>query len=137
MKAKSLIFSFFILFFVFACQSNPYAHGKRLYEAYCGSCHMEDGQGLKSLVPPLAKSDYLTQNQDKLVCIINKGLNGSIVVNGKEYNQPMAGIPKLDPTQLTNIINYINHAWGNDAGYTKIQDVEAALENCNRSENDN
>jgi len=98
---------------------------------------MEDGQGLKSLVPPLAKSDYLTQNQDKLVCIINKGLNGSIVVNGKEYNQPMAGIPMLDPTQLTNIINYINHAWGNDAGYTKIQDVEAALENCNRSENDN
>jgi len=91
---------------------------------------MEDGQGLKSLCPPLAKSDYLVQNQDKLPCIINKGLNGSIIVNGKEYNQPMAGIPSLNATKLTNVINYINHEWGNNAGYTKIQDVEAALKEC-------
>ncbi len=130
MKVKYLILSFSILFVVFACQSNPYGEGKRIYTAYCASCHMEDGQGLKSLVPPLAKSDYLAQNQDKLACIINKGLNGSIIVNGKEYNQPMAGIPGLNSTKLTNVINYINHAWGNNAGYTKIQDVESALKAC-------
>ena len=33
--------------------------GKELYVTNCQSCHMEEGQGLEGVYPPLAKSDYL------------------------------------------------------------------------------
>jgi len=131
MKAKIIVTtSILCLTIIISCQQNPYKEGERLYDAYCGNCHMPDGKGLKSLCPPLAQSDYLAQNQTLIPCIITQGIEGSIIVNGKEYNQPMEGIKGLTAVQITNIINYINHAWGNDAGYTKIQEVEAALQKC-------
>ncbi len=130
MKHKILLSLFSVSLFWFACQETPYMEGKRIYEAYCGNCHMEDGQGLKSLCPPLARSDYLANNQALIPCIITNGLSGSIQVNGKEYDQPMAGITTLTNVQITNVINYINNSWGNNAGHTKLQEVEKALEQC-------
>lgn len=35
------------------------ARGKDVYIAQCMSCHMESGEGIESVYPPLAKSDYL------------------------------------------------------------------------------
>lgn len=130
MKLKLILTLFFLFVFWMACQETRYMEGKRIYDAYCGSCHMEDGQGLRSLVPPLAKADYLANNQSLIPCIITKGLSGPIQVNGKEYDQPMAGITGLTNVQITNVINYINNAWGNDAGHTSLQEVERALEGC-------
>ena len=75
---------------------------------------MPDGIGLKGLIPPLAGSDYLKKNYDKLPCVILLGIEGEIVVNGKTYNQPMAGIPELETMDIALLINYINHQWGND-----------------------
>ncbi|MFK7809492.1 MAG: cytochrome c [Saprospiraceae bacterium] len=115
---------------LFCCQSNPYDQGKRIYEAYCASCHMEEGQGLKGLYPPLAKSDYLLDNHDQIACIIRYGLQDTIVVNGKTYEIPMMPISGINEVQITNVINYISNAWGNDAGFTKITDVERVLSEC-------
>jgi hypothetical protein len=42
----------------------------------------------------------------------------------------MVGIPQLSDFEITNVINYINSAWGNDYGYTKITEVQEALETC-------
>jgi hypothetical protein len=42
----------------------------------------------------------------------------------------MAGIPQLTDFEITNVINYINTAWGNDYGYTKITEVQEALKDC-------
>ncbi len=127
-SSAGYLFGYILLFF--CCQSNPYVQGERLYKVYCGNCHMEDGNGLRGLYPPLAQSDYLYQHHADLPCIITKGLQQPIVVNGKTYELPMAPIEGLSSVQIANIINYISHAWGNDAGYTKIQEVEKALTNC-------
>lgn len=110
--------------------NNSYSDGKRLYERHCQSCHMEDGAGLRGLIPPLAQSDYLKDNFEKLPCIILIGLDEEIEVNGKTYNRPMAGIGDLETFEVVLIINYINHAWGNDAKYTDFREVEANLQNC-------
>lgn len=92
---------------------------------------MEDGAGLKMLIPPLAKADYLKENQASLPCLIKNGIKGPIIVNGKEYSTEMAGIPSLNDIQINNIINYINNAWGNDFGDSNVKIVKEALEQCN------
>ncbi len=88
---------------------------------------MDDGIGLKGIIPPLAASDYLRNNQDDLVRIIIMGIKDTIVVNGITYNQPMEGISSLTTVQLTNVINYINTAWGNDIPITTLEKVNTSL----------
>ncbi len=114
-----------------SCEGNPYKQGAILYENFCVNCHMEDGSGLEGLIPPLAGADYLKENNLQTACIIRKGISDTILVNGRQYTDPMAGIPQLSDFEINNIINYINHAWGNDYGYVKLEDVRQTLENCN------
>ncbi len=117
------------LFVLESCEQETYAHGKRLYEAQCNNCHMEDGVGLAKLIPPLAKSDWLKNNQDKVACIFRYGQKGEVVVNGVTYNQEMPG-QKYTEVQITNIINYINNSWGNDFGVVTLKESTVALRNC-------
>lgn len=120
----------FILTFLFACDYQPYSQGAELYNFYCANCHMEDGSGLKALIPPLAQADYLKDHQSEIACLIKKGIKGPITVNGTVYTTEMAGIPKLNDIQINNIINYINNAWGNDYGDSNVKKVNDALEQC-------
>ena len=122
--------SFFLLMVV-SCSSNPYPKGKKIYDTYCVNCHMEDGTGLASLIPPLANADYLKNNQDQIPCIILKGINDTIVVNGRTFAQKMEGV-KLTSIQLTNLINYINNAWGNEIPPRSLSEIERYLINCNQ-----
>lgn len=120
-----------VICFVVACSSsNPYKQGKILYENFCASCHMDDGSGLAANIPPLAGADYLKEAQELLPCIIRYGQQGPIVVNGVTYNNAMPGVPQLTDFEIANVINYINHAWGNDYGYMQIDEVQDILEEC-------
>lgn len=124
-----LLLSFFALL---NCNQKPYAHGKIMYENFCVNCHMEDGSGLIGNIPPLANADYLTKHADKLACIIRYGITEEITVNGKKYSTPMEGVPQLTDVEIANIINYINHEWGNNNGYTTIKQVQTQLSNCKK-----
>jgi len=128
-KIFAFLSLFFLTIFLFDC-SNSFRDGKDLYVQHCQTCHMEDGTGLRGNIPPLAGSDYMANNFEKLPCIILLGMEEEIVVNGKTYNRPMAGIPDLETHEVFLIINYINHAWGNDGKYTDFREVEANLQKC-------
>lgn len=93
---------------------------------------MEDGSGLRGLIPPLANADYVKENPVRMACIIRYGMEGEVVVNDTTYNQAMPGVPQLTDFEITNVINYINQAWGNDYGYVKFEDVKQALEACSK-----
>lgn len=108
-----------------------FAQGKNLYITHCENCHMADGTGLGANIPPLAQADYLKNNQNRIACIIRNGQTDSIMVNGTLYDQPMAGIKDLNEVQLTNLINYINQAWGNDFGFVTVGNIQDQLKNCN------
>lgn len=124
-------FIFFVALFTFiACGKTEYRQGKNLYAQHCASCHMDDGKGLGKLIPPLANSDWLKNNQEKLTCLIINGIEGEIVVNDTAYNQPMPGNGELSDFQVTNIINYINHAWGNAYGVAIVADVRSQAIGC-------
>ena len=126
-------FSIMALFIsIFACRQEPFQQGRNLYVTHCQNCHMEDGSGLGTNIPPLAQADFLKDHQDQIACIIRYGIADTIIVNGKQYNEPMAGIGKdvLTEFQIANIINYINHSWGNDFGFVKVENIRAELEDC-------
>ena len=93
---------------------------------------MDDGTGLRGNIPPLVNADYIRTDPVRMACIIRNGLEGEIVVNGKTYNNPMAGYPQLTKYEISNIINYINQAWGNDYGFANPQEIEAALKECTK-----
>ena len=113
-----------------SCQSHPSVHRQILYENFCANCHMEDGTGLPGNIPPLAGADFLKKYANALPCIILYGIQDTMMVNGKEYTTPMAGVPQLTDVEVTNVINYINHAWGNNNGFTRPTDVQVILEGC-------
>jgi mono/diheme cytochrome c family protein len=114
-----------------ACaEGNTYKQGKILYTNACGNCHGANGEGLKELIPPLAKSDYFAKYKASLACQIYKGINGEIEVNGVKYNQPMVGVKTLNDWEITNVLNYISANWGNDKEFIKLEDVQKSLKDC-------
>ncbi|MEO0732225.1 MAG: cytochrome c [Bacteroidota bacterium] len=111
-----------------ACGKTDHGQGRNLYEQHCANCHMEDGNGLRQLIPPLARADYLRENPREVVRGIRYGMNGPMIVNGVPYNQPMPGNEELSEFQIVNIVNYINQAWGNDYGGITVTEAREWLE---------
>ena len=93
--------------------SESIKRGKEVYELSCQNCHMEDGEGLPDVNPPLAKADYIKKPTDVLINIILKGQSDEIVVNGKKYNTIMPAMDYMDDVQIADVLNYIRNSWGN------------------------
>ena len=104
-----------------------YTNGKKLYTQHCSNCHMENGEGLGTLIPPLKNADYLLKDVPGAASIIVNGLSGSIVVNGTEYNQPMPANLNLNPSEVAEILTYISNSWGNEYGGVSLDAVKSAL----------
>ena len=88
--------------------------GKGTYAAVCLACHMDSGQGIPSVFPPLAKSDYLMKDIDRNIQSLIEGLQGEIEVNGMKYNQVMPA-SGLDDQDIADVLNYVMNSWGNKA----------------------
>jgi mono/diheme cytochrome c family protein len=101
--------------------------GKVIYAETCITCHMGDGQGVSGLFPPLAKSDFLIKTKDKAISAVKFGLQGTIKVNGAEYNNVMPN-PGLANDEISDVMNYIQNTWGNTSGKKMItQEMVNAL----------
>ncbi|RDV15002.1 cytochrome c [Pontibacter diazotrophicus] len=112
------------------CFTEKQNEGQRLYEANCQSCHMEDGSGLRNLIPPIASADYLQKHREELPCLIRHGLEGPILVNGQEYDRPMSGLETMRTDKITNLLNYIQTNFGNNNERYTLQEVDQLLESC-------
>jgi mono/diheme cytochrome c family protein len=130
MQVSRILFFYITALLIQSCGGNPYQQGQNLYTVFCANCHMDDGTGLEGLIPPLANSDWLRERQKEVACLIRYGIQDTLTVNGERYGQPMAGIDRLTDTEITNIVNYINHAWGNRDGVVKFEDLRDQLEQC-------
>lgn len=106
------------------------SESERLYQVNCMNCHGTNGEGLRQLIPPLADSDFLQENQDRLACIIRHGLKGEVTVNDVSYNYPMPGNQKLSEVDITNIINYINRKWSKGEATVSPGKVKRQLQLC-------
>ena len=107
-----------------------YAQGQVLYEKNCSNCHQKNGKGLGLLYPPLAESDYFEKNINASLCLMKYGTKGEIIVNGKEFNKPMPGVPSLTELEIAEIATYISNSWGRQNGMVEISQVTSALNEC-------
>ena len=115
---KSLLIAGIISFIslsLVSFNSNPFQDikkGKEVYGLYCQNCHMEKGEGIPELYPPLAKTNYL-KDAKKMIGIILKGQSGEITVKGKKYNVEMPAQDYLTDEQIADVLNYVRNSWGN------------------------
>lgn len=87
--------------------------GKVIYNKVCVACHLMNGQGITSVFPPLAKSDYLNADVNRSIKQMIKGSLGPILVNGKKYNTPMPA-QALNDQQIADVLTYVYNSWGNN-----------------------
>src|SRR6185503_9068376 len=69
--------------------------GKDVYTAQCIACHMEQGEGIENVYPPLAKADYLKGDKNKLANKVLHGISGEMKVNNITYNGEMTTFDHL------------------------------------------
>ena len=117
MKLGYLFLLIGILFtFTGFSQTNPLTssinRGKAIYNDFCMTCHLPNGEGVANVYPPLAKSDYLIKNREASIRGIKYGQQGEIIVNGKKYNSVMAALG-LSDDEVADVMNYITNSWGN------------------------
>ena len=117
MKLLSALFSFFIMIqFSWLQQNKPLdqsiADGSEIYQDFCLQCHLDTGEGVSGVFPPLANSDYLLNDIDLSIKGIKYGLTGPIVVSDEEYDGVMVS-QGLDDEEIADVMNYILSSWGN------------------------
>ena len=111
--------------------------GKGIFErdGYCGTCHQPDGQGLSaSGFPPLAETQWVLEDEERLIKLTLKGLYGPMEVLGKEYAgqvpmTPFEGL--LNDEEVAAVLTYVRNSFGNTASVIapeKVGAVRAEIE---------
>jgi mono/diheme cytochrome c family protein len=106
-----------------------YMKGKELYEreGYCITCHQADGNGLEaSQFPPLAGTEWVMGNPDRLIKIVLNGMMGPIEIKGKEYpgNVPMTPFGGLmNDEEIAAVLTYVRNSFTNRASVIKPEKV--------------
>ncbi|WP_091425188.1 cytochrome c [Formosa sp. Hel1_31_208] len=83
-----------------------------MYTNFCVNCHLLNGKGVPKTSPPLAMSDYLMNNIEESIKGLKFGISGEISVNHEVYNNVMT-VQGLSNDEITDVMNYILHSWGN------------------------
>ena len=115
MDVRRFISLFFLILLVNVA---PAQTGRAEYEMYCGSCHNQDGKGAgEGAFPPLAASEWVKGDPERMVQVILHGLEGRVKVANKSYNlaMPPQG-ESLTDKQIALIVSYVRQAWGNGEG---------------------
>jgi len=96
------------------------ATGRQNFLNLCANCHGTQGEGMARFAPPLKSSEWVTGDKEKLAMILLHGMEGPVVVNGKEYGIPdilpnMPSFSTLQNEDIAAISTYIRNSWGNSA----------------------
>lgn len=111
-----------------------YDAGREIFrrDGYCGTCHLQNGQGLPaSGFPPLANTDWVVGDTDRLIRITLNGLTGPIEVNGTIYPGQVPMTPfrnLLSDEEVAAVLTYVRNAFGNEASPVSVDEVAAVRE---------
>jgi mono/diheme cytochrome c family protein len=97
--------------------------GKDIYIANCLTCHLDQGEGIEDVYPPLAKSNYLMADKKRSIQQVLYGATGEMKVNGKTYSGEMSGFDLTDQ-QTSDVVNYIRNSFGNKGAAVSIEEIK-------------
>ncbi len=108
--------------------------GKAIYvkDGYCMTCHQADGAGLSaSGFPPLANTKWVLGDEDRLIKLVLKGLQGPVKVLDKDYPGQVPMTPfegMLNDEEVASVLTYVRNSFGNEAGAILPARVKAVRE---------
>ena len=90
--------------------------GASVFANRCAACHQATGQGLPGAFPPLAGSEYVFGEEERVVRIVLRGLSGPVTVKGQTFNGVMpAWADQLSDAEIAAVLTYVRSSWGNRA----------------------
>lgn len=98
-------------------------NGATVYAGTCAACHQANGEGSPGLFPPLAGSEFVTGNPERLTRIVLHGLSGPVTVKGATYTGQMPPWQQLSDAEVAAVLTYIRSSWGNTAPEIKADEV--------------
>jgi mono/diheme cytochrome c family protein len=101
-----------------------------LYVKNCSNCHQRDGKGLGLVYPPVDVSDYVDNHLADVICLMEKGKEGELMVNGKSYNKAMPAMPALTDLEIAEITTYLYNSWGRNKGIIDVKEVTSVIQKC-------
>ena len=137
------LFGLFALLFLLSCSSKSdsgntnsvkfrqyYVKGEELYLKHCSNCHQPTGAGLGLVYPPLNTSDYMEKNFESVLCPMKYGMKGEVIVNGKNFSQPMPGVMELTDLEIAEIATYIYNTWDHQRGLVDVTEASRITDSC-------
>ena len=118
-----------------AAEEKIFKLGREIYfrDAHCATCHQADGKGIPNIYPPLAKSNWL-DDDERLAKILLKGLWGQITVNGQHFD-PTKGVPPmmgfggmLNDEEAAAVLSYVRLSFGNNGKFVSPDTVKKVRE---------
>ncbi len=111
-----------------------FVKGEEIYnrEGFCVTCHQPDGKGLNaSQFPPLAKSPWVTGNEERLIKITLNGLMGPLTLNGHTYPGQVPMTPyggMLKDEEIASVLTFVRNTFGNKASAISPEMVKKVRE---------
>ncbi|MCG8557499.1 MAG: cytochrome c [Proteobacteria bacterium] len=105
--------------------AEPASPGEQVYVTVCQVCHQANGKGVPGAFPPVAGSDWVTQDPETPIRIVLKGLQGEIDVGGQKFNAVMPPPPGLDDDQIATVLTFVRSSFGNAAPAVEASQVAA------------
>jgi mono/diheme cytochrome c family protein len=99
--------------------------GEKIYNTYCVSCHQADGAGDGARFPPLAGSDWVMGDKERLIEVVLNGLSGPIVVNGQSFEGEMPPNDFLSDADVANVLTYVRRNFTNQTAPIRASEVAA------------
>ncbi|MCM2370062.1 PVC-type heme-binding CxxCH protein [Aporhodopirellula aestuarii] len=113
--------------------ARTYDLGQQVFfeEGSCYACHRENGEGIPRIYPPLAGSEWVNGDPERLIKLTLHGIWGKIRVRGKVF-QPDQGVPPMTAigdmftdAEIAAALTYVRNSWGNDASEIRPEDVKS------------
>lgn len=82
--------------------------GKVVFLEHCAQCHRANGEGLPDKFPALNKNPFVVGDPKPVIATVLNGRKG-------QMGQMPAWQEKLSDGQIAVAVNYIRHAWTNQA----------------------
>jgi mono/diheme cytochrome c family protein len=102
-----------------AVKVDPAVVGKQAFATVCATCHQPTGVGVPGVYPPLAKSEWVNGNEERIIRILLNGFTGPVKVAGADFNSTMPAIGpggyNFSDDKIAAVLTYVRHEWGNSA----------------------
>ena len=81
--------------------------------------------------PPLAGTEYVLGEKERLIKVVLQGLNEPIEIKGEIYQNVMASHAFLSDQQIADVLTFVRQSFGNDApaiNADEVKEVRASIQ---------